>query len=104
MTWWRSRFDAAELMSRICMQRQGLAQLNYTNNGEKNGSQGNSCCHLMKIKSPSEIQFSGCSARRKTQQYTRIASLFNAAMRPKIGFMKEIWCPGRDSNPHEVTR
>ena len=59
---------------------------------------------IVNVKSPSKIQLAGCSARRKPEPYFSMARTCNAAMRLIIGFVKGIWCPGRDSNPHEVTR
>ena len=55
--------------------------------------------NLINIKAPSKIQFSGCSARRKAQQYLRAASICNAAMRPKIGFGRVVLVPRKGLEP-----
>jgi hypothetical protein len=59
---------------------------------------------FINIKPPSEIQLSGCSARRKPQQYTSIARIFNAFhgannLRPKIGFMEVVMVPRKGLEP-----
>jgi hypothetical protein len=41
------------------------------------------------LRASPEIQWMGCSARRKPQQYTNIARICNAAMRPAIEFLEK---------------